>query len=117
MNKVIKINFLKHKTPSTLLPTLATLVGSAPTGDDWLHEIRYDGYRLLCRIEKGKARLVSRNGKDWTKEFPQVARAVGQQDGNTAFAEATGRHSDFLHRAAHALQTTIFEVFDRPLVG
>jgi bifunctional non-homologous end joining protein LigD len=61
------------KTPSTLLPTLATLVGSAPTGDDWLHEIKYDGYRMLCRIEKGKARLVSRNGKDWTAVFASVA--------------------------------------------
>mgnify|MGYP003694474687 CR=1 FL=1 len=51
------------KSPAMLSPMLTTLVASAPTGPDWLHEIKYDGYRMLCRIESGKARLVSRNAQ------------------------------------------------------
>ena len=47
-------------------------------GDDWLHEIKYDGYRMLCRIESGKARLVSRNGKDWTAAFAGDRRATSR---------------------------------------
>jgi bifunctional non-homologous end joining protein LigD len=48
----------------------------APAGDDWLHEIKYDGYRLVCRVESGDVRLISRNGKDWTDRFQAAANAV-----------------------------------------
>ena len=58
------------------LEKLATLVEAAPDGPEWLHEIKYDGYRLLARIEKGKARLITRNGLDWTTKFPALARAM-----------------------------------------
>ncbi len=56
---------------------LATLVEAAPEGDDWLHEIKFDGYRVLARIDKGKAYLFSRNRIDWTSRLPHVARALG----------------------------------------
>src|SRR5262245_24146229 len=49
---------------------LATLVREAPAGDDWLHERKLDGYRVLCRIEKGKVRFLTRSGLDWTDRFP-----------------------------------------------
>ncbi len=62
--------------PATQPLALATIVEAPPSGDEWLHEIKYDGYRIVGRAEEGEARLVSRNGKDWTKEFPQVARAL-----------------------------------------
>jgi len=61
--------------PKTLEPELATLVDSAPGGDDWLHEIKLDGYRILARIEDGKAQLFTRNAKDWTERMPALARA------------------------------------------
>ena len=62
--------------PKQVEPQLATLVKEPPRGDGWLHEMKLDGYRILARVEKGKARLWSRNAKDWTERFPTVARAV-----------------------------------------
>jgi bifunctional non-homologous end joining protein LigD len=57
---------------------LATLVAAAPDGPEWLHEIKFDGYRIVARLEHGAARLLSRNGKDWTERFPEVAAAVAR---------------------------------------
>src|SRR5690606_29243518 len=61
--------------PERLKPQLATLVERAPTGD-WRYEIKFDGYRLLARIDKGKVRLFTRNGLDWTHKLPQQAAAL-----------------------------------------
>jgi len=58
-------------------PQLATLVKDAPAGDAWLHEIKYDGYRIGCRIRRGRVALYSRTGKDWTDAFPEIAQAAG----------------------------------------
>jgi len=57
-------------------PQLAQLVKTAPSGEGWLHELKYDGYRIGCRIERGTATLISRNGKDWTDAFPEIAMAA-----------------------------------------
>jgi bifunctional non-homologous end joining protein LigD len=57
-------------------PQLATLVDEAPEGDEWLHEEKYDGYRIGARVAGGRLQLVSRNGQDWTAEFPTVAAAI-----------------------------------------
>ena len=62
--------------PSFVPPQLATLVSQAPVGEDWVHEIKYDGYRFLCRIDRGRARLLTRSGLDWTDRFPSVADAA-----------------------------------------
>ncbi len=69
-------NARASKPPARLRPELATLVEGPPTGDAWLHEIKYDGYRIVCHIEAGAVRLVSRNGKDWTARFPSVVEGV-----------------------------------------
>lgn len=63
----------KAPMPRDLLPELATLVDAAPAGDDWLHEIKFDGYRLLPFIERGKARFLTRKANDWTDRFPGLA--------------------------------------------
>ena len=55
---------------------LATLGQAAPEGDDWLHEIKFDGYRMLCRIDGGMTRYISRNGHEWTRKFPELAVAA-----------------------------------------
>src|SRR5262245_14033084 len=67
----------KASLPKFLPPELATLVDRAPGGDAWLHEMKYDGYRILARIEGGRVRLLSRNGRDWTASFPEIAKAAG----------------------------------------
>jgi bifunctional non-homologous end joining protein LigD len=51
-------------------------VQAAPDGDQWLHEIKYDGFRMHARLDRGEVRLLTRNGLDWTAKYPQVARAV-----------------------------------------
>src|ERR687889_2283173 len=58
-------------------PQLAKLVGDPPEGDAWLHEMKYDGYRIGCRIDGGTVTLISRNGKDWTQAFPEICEAAG----------------------------------------
>jgi bifunctional non-homologous end joining protein LigD len=57
-------------------PQLAQLVKAAPSGAEWLHELKYDGYRIGCRIDRGQVTLLSRNGKEWTAAFPEIARAA-----------------------------------------
>jgi bifunctional non-homologous end joining protein LigD len=62
--------------PGWVAPQLATLVGAAPEGSDWVHEIKLDGYRVLARIERGRVRLLTRNRQDWTERFPTVEEAA-----------------------------------------
>lgn len=62
--------------PPRIAPQLLSSARAAPEGDGWLHEIKYDGYRLLCRLEHGRARLFSRPGRDWTAELPTLAAAL-----------------------------------------
>jgi bifunctional non-homologous end joining protein LigD len=66
----------KEALPAKLKPQMATLAGAAPEGDQWLHEIKLDGYRLLMRVAKGKATLVTRNQLDWSHRFPELAAAA-----------------------------------------
>ena len=55
---------------------LATLVDQPPEGEQWLHEIKFDGYRLLGLVSGGVALLYTRNGKDWTERFPSIRMAL-----------------------------------------
>ena len=63
---------------------LATLVDEAPEGDEWLHEIKYDGYRLVCHVKDNKAKLYTRNQKNWTDRFAAVAEAAEKIDCDAA---------------------------------
>src|SRR5712691_9463309 len=63
--------------PKFVPPQLATLVSQAPSGDAWIHEMKYDGYRILARLDHGRVSLMSRNARDWTEKFPTIAEAVG----------------------------------------
>jgi bifunctional non-homologous end joining protein LigD len=58
------------------VPQLATLVDAPPSGDEWIHEIKFDGYRIGARVRKGAVALYTRNGNDWTLTFPEIADAV-----------------------------------------
>ncbi len=73
--------------PAAIAPMLATLAKEAPEGDGWLHEFKYDGYRILARIDRGRVRLVTRNGNDWTRSFPTVARDLATLPVETAWLD------------------------------
>lgn len=83
-------------------PALATRVEAAPAGDDWIHEIKYDGYRLQAAVSGDAVRLYTRNGLDWTGTFPQIADALAGLglkdvllDGEAAVVQPNGR-TDFV---------------------
>ncbi len=57
-------------------PSLATLSGTAPTGDNWIHEVKFDGYRIQARIANGGVTLKTRTGLEWTERFPGIAQAL-----------------------------------------
>lgn len=62
--------------PDSMQPQLATLAARAPAGDDWLSEVKFDGYRALCRIDGGRARLFTRAGNDWSGKWPAIVDAA-----------------------------------------
>jgi bifunctional non-homologous end joining protein LigD len=81
-------------------PQLATLVKEPPSGDEWLHEIKYDGYRIGARVRNGRIALYTRNGNDWTAAFPEIAEALRKLtvsdaliDGEVAMVLPDGRTS------------------------
>src|SRR3954469_11174085 len=90
------------------LPQLATLVEAAPRGDGWLHEVKFDGYRIGCQRQGRSVVLLSRKGNDWTSEFPEIAAAARKVrargfllDGEAAVVLPDGRTS------FEALQTAL----------
>ncbi|WP_242186814.1 DNA ligase D [Sphingomonas sp. CARO-RG-8B-R24-01] len=71
---------LRRKTGKPVFqePQLCTLVDSVPSGNQWLHEVKYDGYRALIAVAKGKAKVFTRSGLDWTDKFQAIADAVAK---------------------------------------
>ncbi|HCI14902.1 MAG: DNA ligase D [Gallionellales bacterium GWA2_60_142] len=67
---------LPAPAPALLSPQLATAVERAPKGSAWLHEIKFDGYRIVAHIEHSKARLMTRNGLDWTARLRVLAHQL-----------------------------------------
>ncbi len=66
----------KAAMPGFVEPMLATLASAAPQGERWLHEIKFDGYRLQARIEAGRVKLLTRSGLDWTTRFGKAVPAA-----------------------------------------
>ena len=107
----------KAKMPAVIEPELATLVDEVPRGEEWIHEIKYDGYRALCHLKDGEARLITRSGKDWTDHFAPVAREAATLpareavlDGEVVVLEADGTSS------FQALQNALSENRGKDLV-
>ena len=77
--------------PSGWEAQLATLTSPAPAGDDWLHEIKLDGYRIGCRVDGGtgvgRVRLLGRRGSEWTDKFPEIREAAARLPVTTAFLD------------------------------
>lgn len=90
----------KTAMPEFVPPQLATLVDKPPAGDEWFHELKLDGYRLLCHINGKHVRFWTRNQNDWTAKFPGLAKAVKTLplksailDGEVVALDASGRAS------------------------
>ncbi|HEY8270224.1 MAG TPA: DNA ligase D [Pseudobdellovibrionaceae bacterium] len=86
--------------PIQLAPELATLVAAVPRGDEWLHEIKFDGYRTLAILNKGKVELQSRRGLDWTEKYRPLDKEIkklkvqsGIFDGEIVVLDEDGRSS------------------------
>jgi ATP-dependent DNA ligase len=62
--------------PGFIKPQLATLKAKTPKGEQWIHEIKYDGYRVQVHLNSGRKKVFTRNGLDWTKRFTEIAGAL-----------------------------------------
>jgi len=70
------------KGPKFRKPQLATLVDTVPAGNQWLHEVKYDGYRALLSVGAGGPKIYTRTGLDWTDRFPGIAAAAASLPGS-----------------------------------
>jgi bifunctional non-homologous end joining protein LigD len=62
--------------PTWIKPQLCQLVKEAPNGDEWAHELKFDGYRMHARLDRGDVRLLTRTGLDWTGKYEAIAAAL-----------------------------------------
>lgn len=62
--------------PDFIAPQLCQTLPRPPAGDDWLHEIKFDGYRIQMRVADGRVTLKTRKGLDWTRKYPEIAEAA-----------------------------------------
>jgi bifunctional non-homologous end joining protein LigD len=101
-------------------PQLATLVAAAPHSDDWLHEVKYDGFRMGLVIAAGKVRLITRSGLDWSERYPGILEAARRLpvssallDGEVALELPDGRTSfQGLQNTSRGGGTLVYFVFD-----
>jgi DNA ligase D-like protein (predicted ligase) len=73
--------------PQWIRPQLTQLVDQAPEVPDWLHEIKFDGYRMHARLDGGAVRLLTRTGLDWTHKYPAIAAAVSSIGARQAYLD------------------------------
>jgi len=112
-------------TPESISPQLALSAAHAPDGDEWIHEIKLDGYRLLSFIDDGAARIFTRNGNDWTDRFGSIVRALvrmpiqnGVIDGEVVILDEDGianfqlLQNAFRSRSATSGASFVYFVFD-----
>ena len=89
---------------------LATLVTSPPEGDQWVHEIKLDGYRLLAFLADRDLRLRTRNGNDWTRKFPSILASVAKLKAKSAVVDMEATVTDGAGKTSfHALQNALGE--------
>jgi bifunctional non-homologous end joining protein LigD len=62
--------------PDSLKPQLTKLVDQPPDRPEWLHEVKFDGYRMHAGLDQGAVRLLTRTGFDWTHKYPAIAAAL-----------------------------------------
>jgi bifunctional non-homologous end joining protein LigD len=72
---------IKRLPPGFIIPAQPAMAARPPSGADWVHEIKHDGYRLIVRRDGPSVRLFSRNAIDWTARLPAIAAAARRMQG------------------------------------
>jgi bifunctional non-homologous end joining protein LigD len=107
-------------------PELCKLVQVAPAGDRWLHEVKWDGYRIVATIVAGRVRVWSRNGIEWTSKVPELVEAVaslklkrGELDGEMIVPSESGADFNALQGrlSAENKAPLLYMLFDMPALG
>ena len=80
-------NSIAGGLPQWIQPQLTELVDEAPDGPQWLHEIKFDGYRMHARLDRSAVRLLTRTGLDWTHKYPAIAAAVSSLAARQAYLD------------------------------
>ena len=73
--------------PAWIKPQLAALVKDAPDGPGWLHEIKFDGYRMHARLDAGRVQILTRRGNVWTDKYPAIARDLARLPAKNAYLD------------------------------
>jgi bifunctional non-homologous end joining protein LigD len=73
--------------PRFVPPQLSQLVEKPPSGPQWVHEIKLDGFRMAARIENGRVRLLTRTGLDWTAKYPSAIAALANLNVKSAYLD------------------------------
>src|SRR5208282_543651 len=73
--------------PGWVKPQLTKLVDEPPEGPAWLHEIKFDGYRMHARLDRSAVRLLTRTGLDWTHKYPPIAAAIASLPARQAYLD------------------------------
>src|SRR5207253_2154287 len=73
--------------PGWIKPQLTKLVEKAPDGPDWLHEIKFDGYRMHARLDAGRVQILTRRGNDWTDKYPAIAESIAGLPAQNAYLD------------------------------
>jgi bifunctional non-homologous end joining protein LigD len=71
-----------------------------PTGPDWLHEIKWDGYRFVCHLNGVKVRMMTRNALDWSTNFPAIVDALTKLPAKSAIVDGEAAILDYKGRVA-----------------
>ena len=82
-----RLNSIAGGLPRWIRPQLTELVDEAPDGPQWLHEIKFDGYRMHARLDRSAVRLLTRTGLDWTHKYPAIAAAVSSLAARQAYLD------------------------------
>jgi bifunctional non-homologous end joining protein LigD len=100
---------LFDQAPAFVAPCVPTLVRTSPSGQDWLHEIKHDGYRVCCVLDRGKVGIFTKRGLDWADRMPGIAAALADLklrsaviDGEAVMVGADGISDFFALHAALA---------------
>jgi bifunctional non-homologous end joining protein LigD len=91
-SQAVKAGSSRRRRPNSPLPLfvppqLSQPVGKPPSGAQWVHEIKLDGYRMAARIDNGRVQLLTQTGLDWTGKYPSAAAALANLNVKTAYID------------------------------